>query len=401
MHFKKIAALTAAASILCSAAGFRVSAEEDIITVKVNNSAVEFDQQPVLINDRTMVPIRAVFEKAGAAVGWDQPTQTATIAKGTVIVTLKYGDTAMYKNGERIELDAPAAMINDRILIPVRAIAEALDFSVSWDGLHSLVLVSTNGKPYRPFAFLKTGFRTLEDSAEFYSMGSDTGSVDLDGDGVAESVSFNGIGDINTITTPVLSINGVDYTSTLGSLSSVYSMAVTDLDTRDNTKEIVITENGDVKTAYFYHYSQGILTPLSNESGVSTVVYADKLLISGMGYLLSDLTGVCFTDIMVSGGIYVYENNSVVLKVMQSIDKVFGRNLYKTYDDNMIYHIIYTDTYERGAYKGIENTGVITSTDITSFKVLDGYFDKDNATYIELYIELPDGTKAVIKPYIT
>ena len=78
-------------------------------------------------------------------------------------------------------------------MIPVRAISEAMDFAVTWDGHHSLILIATNGKQYRPFAFLKSGFKTLEDIAEFYSNGSALQDIDLDGDGVRETVSFTNL----------------------------------------------------------------------------------------------------------------------------------------------------------------------------------------------------------------
>ena len=339
MKLKRFAA-AAVAALGILAAGAAVHAEEDVVTVLVDNVSVVFDQQPVILEGHTMVPVRAVFEQAGAEVTWDQPTQTATIARNGYTVTIKYGDTGMYKNGERIELEAPAIMINDRVMIPVRAIAEAMDFAVTWDGHHSMVLVATNGKPYRAYAFLKTGFQTLEDISEFYSHGSAL-----------------------------------------------------------ETKEIIVSENGDTLTAHFYRYENGILKVLTNNNVPSTVTYASKLLLSGTGYIISDLTGTCFVDIMVTGGVYKLDSASVTLYRMRSIENIYGRNLYNTYDDNMLYHIIYTSSYTPGAYKEISGTGVISSVDLPQFKILNGYVDADNPRYIELYIELSDGTTAVIKPY--
>ena len=191
MNIKKLIMSGAAVLGLCAAFAAGASAEEDVVTVLVDNVNVQFDQQPVILDGHTLVPARAVFEQAGATVTWDQPSQTATIAKDQYTVTIKYGDTALYRNGERIEIEMPAVMIEDRIMLPVRAISEAMDFAVTWDGHHSMVLVSTDGKPYRAYAFLKTGFKTLEDAAEFYTNGTayETG-VDLDNDGVPETIEF-------------------------------------------------------------------------------------------------------------------------------------------------------------------------------------------------------------------
>ena len=104
---------------------------------------------------------------------------------------------------------------------------------------------------------------------------------------------------------------------------------------------------------------------------------------------------------MVTGGVYRLEDQSVELYRMRSIESIYGRNLYRVYDDNMLYHVIYTGSYTGGSYKDITDTGVISSGDLQQFKILDGYVDTDDPRYIELYIELPDGTTAVIKPYQT
>lgn len=382
--------------------GAVASAENDIVTVNVDNSAVVFeDQNPVIIEGHTLVPIRAVFEKAGAEVEWDQPTQTATITRGDYTVTIKYGEKVMYKNGTPIELEQPADVINNRTMIPVRAIAEAMDFSVTWDGHHSLILVSTTGKPYRPFAFLKVGFRTLADQAELYSNGSAMQEIDLDGDGVNETVSFTSSEDVLENPTPVLEINGMDYTADLGSITSAYSVAVVDIDVSDGTKEIIVTENGDTLTARFYRYKNGILKMLQKDNVASEIPYASNLMLSGTGYLISDLTGVCFTDIMVSGCVYRIDGDSVGLYRMSNISSIFERNLYNTYPDGMLYNIIYTKSYRAGSYRDMTDVGVINAADIAKFKLLDGYRDENNPTYIELYVELEDGSKAVITPYGT
>ena len=401
MKLKKL--FTAMAVTCCAFAltGVIANAENDVVSVTVDNVAVEFDQNPIIIDGHTLVPVRAVFEQAGATVSWDQPTQTATITKDEYIVTIKYGESVMYKNGQPIALEQPADVINNRTMIPVRAIAEAMDFAVTWDGHHSLILISTNGKPYRAFAFLKTGFRTLEDQSEFYSNGSALYDIDLDGDGKKENISFSSSYDVLSDPTPVLVINGIDYTAGLGSITSVYSMAVVDLNKNDDTKELIITENGDTLTARFYRYKNGILKILADSNGPSTVSYASKLLLSGTGYIVSDLTGSCFTDIMVTGCVYRLDGDNVGRYRMSKIESIFGRNLYKAYDDSMLYHIVYTKNYQPGSYRDLPEVGIISSSILQEFKLLNGFRDEADPRYIELYIELPNGETAVIIPYQT
>lgn len=402
MKIKKICTALALAMGITASAFVGVMAEEDVVSVSVDNTLVTFDQNPVIIDGYTLVPIRAVFEQAGAKVDWNQDTQTAIISKNDYTITIKYGDTALYKNGYRVELEKQATMINNRILIPVRAIAEAMDFAVTWDGHHSLVHISTSGRPYRPFAYLKTGFKKLEDGAEFYTDSADaTVSIDLDGDGKLENIEFSPAADMFATGTEVLKINGLDYTTGLGSLTSVYSIAVADIDKKDNTKEIIVSENGDTLTAHFYRYENGILKVIADGEKPAQIEYASRLMLSGTGYIISDLTGICFVDIMVAGGVYKLEEDGLTLYRMRTIAPIFGRNLYNTYDDQMLYHVIYTGVYTQGAYKDQTDTGVISSADITHFKVIDGYVDPENPRYIEIYVEFPDGSRAVMKPYQT
>lgn len=414
MGFKRTFAVLAAVMGIGAAFSLSAYAENDVITVKVDNEEIVFDQHPIIVDPGyTMVPIRAVFEKAGASVSWNQSEQTAVIAKDAYEVSIKYGDNVMYKNGTEVALDAPAIIEDGRMMIPVRAIAEAMDFSVTWDGHHSMVLVSTDGKPYRPYAFLKLGFKTLQDASEFYMDAAGSSDCDLDGDGREEHIEFAPVEDLSVQKDGALIIDGEDYTNQLGSLSSIQSVALVDTAAGDGAKELVVTENGDTLTAYFYRYNNGILTQLTvdGDPGYAGIPYASRLLFSGkgttgdmnngrnVGYILSDVMGTCFVDIMVTSGIYLFDNDTIQLKPMSKISPIFNRNLYKTYDDSMLYHIIYTNDYVPGRYKDVTDTGVINANELSQFKVINGYGDDSDKRYIELYIELLDGTRAVIKPY--
>lgn len=409
MRFVKLIAGAAAAAGLCAVLTVSAAAESDKISVAVDNDIVNFDKDPKIIDPGyTMVPLRGVFEKSGATVDWDQENLTAIIKKDDITVTITIGDNSMYRNGTRIELDAPAMMDSDndtyRTLIPVRAIAEAMDYAVTWDGHHSLVLVSTTGKPYRPYAFIKKGFRTLEDAAEFYTESAAKTSIDLDNDGKPEEIEFTPTNDASGNVT-VLTINGLDYTASLGSVNSARSIAFVDLDDTDNSKELVVSENGDVLTAHFYTYRNGIMSIITDGAQPAEVSYRDKLLISGKSYVLSDLYGTCFTDIMVSGGMHVYQSNQgeadkvLRLTKFQSISNIFGRSLYRTYDDDMLYRVIYSQTYHPGTYMYVSDTGIIGLNELEHFKLLDGFISDEDKTYIELFVELPSGDTAVLIPY--
>ena len=111
------------------------------IKVYVNDERVKFDQQPIIVNDRTLVPLRAIFEALGATVDWEDETSTVTSVKDDTTISLQIGDNIMYVNGKGKELDVPAQLVNDRTLVPVRAISEAFGCTVEWDGDTNTVYV--------------------------------------------------------------------------------------------------------------------------------------------------------------------------------------------------------------------------------------------------------------------
>ena len=104
---------------------------------------------------------------------------------------------------------------------------------------------------------------------------------------------------------------------------------------------------------------------------------------------------------MVTGCVYRLDGEYVSLYRMSKIESIFGRNLYNTYDDSMLYNIIYTKSYQPGTYADMSDVGVINASDLKQFKMIDGYRDYEDPKYIEMYIELPNGERAVITPYQT
>ena len=93
------------------------------IKVTVGGERVIFDVQPQLINDRTMVPLRAIFEALDATVSWDDATQVIKPMKGNTLITLEIDDNTMWVNSKKVTLDVPATLVDGRTLVPVRAIS--------------------------------------------------------------------------------------------------------------------------------------------------------------------------------------------------------------------------------------------------------------------------------------
>jgi hypothetical protein len=104
------------------------------VNVIFNGSPLSFDVPPQMMNGRTMVPLRAIFEAMGAEIEWDNATQTATATKGDTVVILTVGSTTPTVNGQVVPLDQPGVIVGGRTLAPLRFVAEAFGGTVAWDG---------------------------------------------------------------------------------------------------------------------------------------------------------------------------------------------------------------------------------------------------------------------------
>lgn len=120
----------------------------DGITVMLDGKKIEFDVEPILVKDRTMVPMRAIFEALGAKVDWDDDKQTAFGMNANTVVAFQIDNNKMQKSSvdgksETIELDVPAMLVNDRTLVPLRAISESFGNKVDWvDETQTVVITS-------------------------------------------------------------------------------------------------------------------------------------------------------------------------------------------------------------------------------------------------------------------
>lgn len=128
--------------------GISAFAEENV-NVKLNDELLVFDTQPQIINDRTLVPMRKIFEEIGAQVQWDDGTVNASY--NDTEITLTVGDkTAVIKKADDIQniiLDTEPMLINDRTLVPLRFVGESLGLNVAWDENEQTVYLCKYEKP--------------------------------------------------------------------------------------------------------------------------------------------------------------------------------------------------------------------------------------------------------------
>ena len=143
---KKFLTLLLVLLICLSAAGMVFPGPGDRISVMVIGEAVLFDQPPIVVDGRTLVPLRAVLEKVGATVGWDDQTKTITVTKSDTELTLIIDSQTMQVSGEPdVLLDVPPQVYNGRTLLPIRAVAEKLGYDVEWNVETRTVVIEETG----------------------------------------------------------------------------------------------------------------------------------------------------------------------------------------------------------------------------------------------------------------
>jgi hypothetical protein len=149
--FKKIIATVVVLSVIISSVTAFAATElpapvkgQMMIDVIVNGQKVKFpDTEPFIdANSRTMVPVRFVSEKLGAAVTWDIPTQTATIKYGTKEIIMPVNSKVVKVDGVDITLDTEAVLTEGRTMVPLRFVSEALGSKIVWDASANSVQVS-------------------------------------------------------------------------------------------------------------------------------------------------------------------------------------------------------------------------------------------------------------------
>ncbi|WP_135556935.1 stalk domain-containing protein [Paenibacillus cymbidii] len=103
------------------------------IAVAIDGEIYRFEQPPVIRDERTLAPVRAIFETLGATVGYDDATRTVTGRKGGTTVVMRIGDKTMTVNGVATDMDVPAQLIDGRTMVPARYVGMAFGGTVTWD----------------------------------------------------------------------------------------------------------------------------------------------------------------------------------------------------------------------------------------------------------------------------
>ncbi len=102
---------------------------------------------PVIIEGNTLVPAREVFEKMGAQVMWSANEKKVYIDKEDILMVIEMNNPDIYINGEIKTSTVPGAVINNKVMIPLRFISEELGYEVTWVGETKTINIAENKPP--------------------------------------------------------------------------------------------------------------------------------------------------------------------------------------------------------------------------------------------------------------
>jgi len=112
----------------------------------VNGVSQEIDPgrgtAPIIVNGRTVVPIRAIIEAMGGTIGWNDYERKITIQTSSKSIELWVDKKNARVNGISTTTDVPPQIINGRTMVPVRFVTENLDCEVQWDGEQNRITIN-------------------------------------------------------------------------------------------------------------------------------------------------------------------------------------------------------------------------------------------------------------------
>ena len=208
---KKYSIIALILSIVLLSACSAEASSDVVVSLTLNNTKMQVngvetsidegrDTAPVIVNDRILVPIRAIIEIFGGNVVWDGITKTIDLSIDNQNIVLRIGNNIAFVNGRSETLDVPPEVINERVMLPIRFVAEGFNFGVAWDSETKTVSIISNtfddaeyaslmkilpdysGTPYtvindnKPFF---KGYEIIGGSFEYYSFLDEIGRCDV------------------------------------------------------------------------------------------------------------------------------------------------------------------------------------------------------------------------------
>lgn len=136
------------------------------IKLYIDGSEVECAVAPMIVNDRAMVPARVVFENLDADVKWDPSEYKVHIKSENTYIVFTIGKKDAVLNGKKVSLDAAPVIVSDRTMVPIRFVSENLGYDVDWNGNTRCVFVTTPEPPEEEYVSDILSVDTVDDDSD-------------------------------------------------------------------------------------------------------------------------------------------------------------------------------------------------------------------------------------------
>lgn len=132
-------------------------ADDPQLSLYLDGAKLKTDPSPILYNGRAMVPFRAVAEALGLKVQWDAGTQTILAGREQLNIKMQIGNKTATSQGKNIALDAEPILYENRALIPLRFLSEAAGAKVNWDSANQRVNITSQQRDLHTMVYYGLG----------------------------------------------------------------------------------------------------------------------------------------------------------------------------------------------------------------------------------------------------
>lgn len=224
-------------------------------TIYVNNKATDVESK--VIDSRTLVPIRGIFEELNFEVLWINQTRTAELYNkySKEKITIQADSKSFYVNNNKITPDVSQTIIDGSLYIPLRSISEAVDADVDWDSNTRDIYISREQK----IVFADSGIEALA-KQEINELNEKLNNED--------AISINNLSAVSELDVDKIESVKIKSLEDLEFLNSVFKLNLKNQDI-DDLSPIVKNLNNKEKNAYYgstpYHYSEINISGIKNE----------------------------------------------------------------------------------------------------------------------------------------
>lgn len=160
------------------------------IDYKSKTATKKMEIAPIIVNDRTLVPFRTIFEELGFNVDWNGATKSITATRQGTTINLQINNTKASVNGKTVELDVAPTITKDRTLVPLRFVAENSGAFVDWNGEKKSITINRIGT-------FDTGNVLFYDQKGrnpkvYVYNGESIVTISLDGKEIKNTITYNG-----------------------------------------------------------------------------------------------------------------------------------------------------------------------------------------------------------------